>query len=146
MKPQYHVASSVLVAGILFLVFKSWSMTFTCLLSGIFIDIDHIYDYLIEFGWPFRVKDFIDAVYKAKFNRMTLFLHSWELMFLILVIALYTNWNPLITGVLIGFGHHIILDKLYTGGHLKNYLFMWRWKRNFELELIFPRCVEKHRK
>ena len=146
MKPPYHLASSVLVASILYMLFKSWSMAFSCFLSGIFIDIDHIYDYLREFGLPFRVKDFIHTVYNAKFNHMTMFFHSWELLFLILVIAWFTNWNPWITGILIGFGHHIVLDKLYTGGRLRNYFFIFRWKKDFKIELLFPCCVKKLRK
>lgn len=146
MKPPYHLASSALVASILYMLFKSWSMALSCFLSGIFIDIDHIYDYLREFGLPFRVKDFIHAFYNAKINQVTLFFHSWELLFLILVIAWFTNWNPWITGILIGFGHHIVLDKLYAGDRLRNYFFIWRWKRDFKLELLFPRCVKKHRK
>ena len=143
MKPQYHIASSALIAGILYLVFQSWRMALSCFLSGIFIDIDHIYDYLREVGFPFRVKDFVHAIYNDTLNRMTLFFHSWEVMFLILIIAWLTNWNPWVTGILIGFGHHIVLDKLYTGEHLRTYSFIWRWKRNFHLELLFPKWMKK---
>ena len=146
MKPQYHVASSALSAAILYMVFKSWSMALSCFLSGIFIDIDHIYDYLREFGLPFRIKDFIHAVYTAKFNRMTLFFHSWEALFLLLLTAWIMNWNPVMVGIAAGFGHHIVLDKLHTGERLLTYFFVWRWKRDFQLKLLFPCCVEKHRK
>jgi hypothetical protein len=146
MKPPYHVASSVLVAGILYLLFKSWSMALSCFLSGIFIDVDHIYDYLREFGFPFRVKEFLHAIYTAKLNRMTLFFHSWELMFLILIITWVTNWNSLMVGILVGFGHHIILDKLYTGVPLRRYFFIYRWKRDFHIESLFNCRVNKLRK
>ena len=146
MKPPYHVASSALVAGILYFLFKSWSMSLSCFLSGIFIDIDHIYDYLREYGFPFRVKDFIHAIYNAKLTRMTLFLHSWEVMLLLSIITWFTNWNPLMAGILIGFGHHMILDKLYTGVPLRRYSFIYRWKRDFHLESLFPCCVKKLRK
>jgi hypothetical protein len=145
MKPPYHVASSALVAGILYVLFKSWSMSVSCFLSGIFIDIDHIYDYVREFGLPFRIRDFIHAVYTAKLNRMTLFFHSWEVMFLILMIAALTNWNPLIVGIFIGFGHHIILDKIYTGVPLQRYFYMYRKKRDFQIESLFPCRVKNLR-
>jgi hypothetical protein len=143
MRPQYHLASSVLTASILYLVFKSWSMAFSCFLSGIFIDTDHIYDYLREFGLPFRVKDFIHSVYNGKFHRMTLFLHSWELLFLIGIIAWFTKWNPTITGVLIGFGHHLVLDTVHNSRTVRAYSFIWRWNRDFEFAQIFPTCVKK---
>ena len=126
MKPPYHVASSALVAGILYFLFKSWSMALSCFLSGILIDIDHVYDYLKEYGYPFKVKDFIRAIYTAKLTRMTLFFHSWEVILLLSIITWFTNWNPLSVGILIGFGHHMILDKLYTGVPLRRYSFIYR--------------------
>jgi hypothetical protein len=146
MKPPYHVASSTLFAGILYLLFNSWSMALSCFFSGIFIDVDHIYDYLREAGFPFKVKDFIHAIYTAKLNRMTLFFHSWEVMFLILIITWFMNWHPLMVGILAGFGHHIILDKLYTGVPLRRYFFVYRWKRDFHIESLFNCRVNKLRK
>lgn len=146
MKPQYHVMSSTLTAGILYGIFHSWSMALSCFLSGIFIDVDHIYDYVIEHGLPVRPRDFIEAVYTAKFERMTLFLHSWEIIFLLFIVTWQTNWNPVLVGVLIGFSHHLILDKLYTGEGFLTYLFMWRWKKDFQLEVLFSGYVAKHRK
>lgn len=146
MKPPYHVASSVVVAGILHLMFKSWSMTLSCFLSGIFIDIDHVYDYLREFGRPFRVREFIESIYTARLTRMTLFFHSWEVMLLLLLITWWTNWHPVLTGIFIGFGHHIILDKLYTGVPLRRYFFYYRWKRDFNIATLFPCRVTNLRK
>ncbi len=138
MKPQYHLASSALVAGILYLIFKSWSMALSCFLSGILIDIDHIFDYMKEYGFPFRVKDFIHAVYSCNFNRMILLFHSWELLFLIAIIAWFTKWNPTITGVLIGFGHHLVLDTFHNSRTLRSYSFIWRWNMDFKLAQTFP--------
>ena len=143
MKFQYHTAYSSLIAGILYLSFKSWNMALVCLLSGIFIDLDHIYDYIREFGFPFKVKDFFTAVDKDDIPRLTLIFHSWELVLLIGIIAWLTNWNPWITGLFIGFGHHIILDKTNSGERLRTYSFWWRWKNNFEFEAIYSNSKKK---
>jgi hypothetical protein len=143
MRPQYHVTYSILIAGVLYLFFKSWSMALSCFISGIFIDLDHIYDYVKEFGFPFKVKNFIHAVFNHDIPTVTLILHSWELVVLIGVITWFMNWNMWMTGILIGFGHHLILDKLNNGERLRAYSFIWRWKHNFEFEKIFLNDAKK---
>lgn len=145
MKLQHHIVSSTLAAGIVYLLFKSWSMTLSCFLSGIFIDLDHIYDYIREVGFPFKVKGLFKAAYNAELNRWMLVLHSWEILFSLGIIAWFMNWNPWVTGILIGFGHHILLDKLHTGDRLFSYSFIWRWKYNFEYVTIFPNDARKKR-
>ena len=142
MKPQYHLVSSTIVASILYLVFKSWSMALSCFLSGIFIDIDHIYDYLREHKFTFKAKDFSYEFYSGNFNRMILFFHSWELLFLIAIIAWLTKWNPIITGVFIGFGHHLVLDTFHNTDTFRTYSFIWRWNRDFKFALTFPYCAK----
>ena len=143
MKPQYHVLSSALLASILYLFFKSWSMALSCFFSGILIDVDHIYDYIREFGFPFKIKDFINTVYNNGISRLTFVFHSWEILFLLGIIAWFTNWNPWIAGILIGFAHHIVLDKLNNGEHLRTYSFVWRMKHNFEFDTTFPNDAKR---
>ena len=115
----------------------------SCFLSGIFIDLDHIYDYIREVGFPFKVKDFFKAAYDSELPRWVVFLHSWELLFPLGMIAWFTNWNPWITGIFIGFSQHIISDMLYNNEGFQSYSFIWRWKHNFEFKLIFPNVAKK---
>ena len=143
MKLAHHAASSAAIAGILYLIFKSWSMSLSCFLSGIFIDLDHFYDYIREFGFPFKIKDFFKAAYDSEISQCILVLHSWELLFPLGMIAWLTNWNPWITGVLLGFSQHIILDMLYNNEGFQSYSFLWRWKHNFEFILTFPNVARK---
>jgi hypothetical protein len=143
MKPQYHIASSALVAGILYLLFKSGSMALSCFLSGIFIDLDHVYDYINEFGFPFKVKDFVNTVYDNGISRLTFVFHSWEIVLLLGIIAWFTNWNPWIAGIIFGFSHHILLDKLNNGERLRTYSFIWRREKQFKFEDTFPNDAKK---
>lgn len=145
MKLSHHVASSALVAGILYFLFKSWSMTMSCFLSGIFIDLDHFYDYIREVGFPFKVKDFFKAAYNCEFCRCILFLHSWELLFPLGMIAWFTHWNPWITGILVGFSQHIIFDTLFNCEGFQTYSFIWRWKHNFEAKICFSNFIRKNK-
>ncbi len=131
MKPQYHIASSALVSGILYLFFKSWSMALFCFFSGVLIDVDHIYDYIKRYGLPLKARDIYNASYNNDITRWTIVLHSWELLFLMFIIAWITNWNLWITAVLIGFSHHIVMDTFNNKVTIQTYSFIWRWKKNF---------------
>ena len=146
MKPHHHVASSILIAGILYVFFKSWTMALICFLSGILIDLDHIYDYSREFGFPFNIKKFYKAYYSNEFSRWIMVLHSWEILFLIGMVAWFTGWNPWITGILAGFGHHLVLDTLYNNERLRSYSFIWRRNHNFDFEVTFPNVAKRNRK
>ena len=146
MKLQHHIASSTLVAGIVYLFFKSWNMALMCLLSGVLIDIDHVYDHIREFGLPFKVQHFFCALYNNELRQRTLVFHSWEVMFLLGIVAWLTSWNPWITGVLIGFGHHLVLDTLYYRERLLAFSFLWRLKNNFEFKEVFNNVAKKKTK
>ncbi len=113
-------------------------MALTCFLSGVLIDLDHVYDYIRAFGYPFKVKDFFSRISNHEVPRWTIIFHSWELCFLVAMIAWFSNWNLWLLGMLIGFGHHIILDKLSNGERLKTYSFIWRWKKDFIYKSTFP--------
>ena len=144
MRPLYHTASSALIGGLLYLFFRSWGMAFGCFLSGVFIDLDHVYDYIREFGLPFKVQEFVSAVRNDKIPKLTFVFHSWELVLLFGAIAFFTGWKWA-AGIMIGFGHHILLDKLGNGERLRAYSFIWRWRQGFEFDKVFPGLAKKKR-
>lgn len=143
MKPGYHAASSALAAGLLYFLFKSWSMALSCFLSGVLIDLDHVYDYVKEFGFPFKIRDFVNTVYNNGISRLTFVFHSWEILLLLVVIAWYSNWRLWIVGIFIGLGIHMVLDKLNNGERLRTYSFIWRWGKQFKFVDTFPNDAKK---
>lgn len=134
MKPQYHAASSALIAGILYLFFKSWSMALSCFISGILIDIDHVYDFVKETGFPFEWKKMYGIICNNDITHWTIVFHSWELVFLLAISAWFTDWNPWITGVSAGFGHHVMMDVFHNEVTIPQYSFVWRLKNNFVIK------------
>ncbi len=138
MKPQHHAAASIIVSGILFMIFKSWGMALGCLAAGIFIDVDYLIDYLIQYGFPITVKKFHQAYNENLLIKVRLF-HSWEWLLILGVAAWLANWNVLIIGILIGVGQHLLLDKVNHGERFRCYSLIWRWKKRFKAEDIFKR-------
>jgi membrane-bound metal-dependent hydrolase YbcI (DUF457 family) len=137
MKLQYHVTVSIALSGILFAVFKSWGLAIASLISGIFIDLDHIIDYIRENGIRFDMQRFFCTFYERRLKRLFLILHGWEWLVLCGILAKVMDWNPWIAGIFIGYGQHLILDQLNNGTRLFGYSLIWRWKNRFDTKAIF---------
>jgi hypothetical protein len=138
MKLHHHTTISVVISGILFMVFKSTGMAVSCLLSGILIDLDHIIDYLREHGWPFKVKKFFYVCDKSHFSQIMLLWHGWEWLILFGAAAWLSEWNPWVTGTFIGLTQHMFIDSVFNGNSLRSYSIIWRWKQSFDFDVIFP--------
>ncbi len=139
MQLQHHTAFSITISGILYLMFKSWGLAIACLISGIFIDLDHLVDVIREHGWSVRVKEFFDICRKAQFDRILLVWHGWEWVILLGEASWQTGWNPWITGVFIGISQHVVLDSLFNTRNPLSYSLIWRWRRDFHFDTIFPK-------
>ena len=149
MKLHHHTAFSLALSGILYMIFKSWSMAVSCLISGIFIDLDHIIDVAREHGWPIKVKQFFQVCRQGRFHKIVLLLHGWELLLLWGIASWLTGWNPWLTGAFVGFSTHLILDAFYNSTNIFTYSLIWRWKKGFHFDTIFPNLKNnkyRHRK
>jgi hypothetical protein len=136
MKPIYHVAVSTIISGILYLIFKSWTLSIASLFSGIFIDLDHCIDYFIAHGISLDLKKFSHFFYGEKYKKLTLIFHGWEWLILLFLASWLTGWNHWIIGVLIGFGQHMVLDKLYNISSFWSYSLIWRGINRFDTSVI----------
>jgi hypothetical protein len=142
MKPIYHLAVSTVISGILYTIFRSWGLVIASFISGIFLDLDHIIDYFIINGIHFNLKEFSNFFKKkkywkvaSKYWRINLIFHGWEWLVILSILAGITNWNPVVTGILIGAGHHIILDVFNNKPNswqqtFFSYSLLWRWKNS----------------
>ena len=137
MKLHAHVTFSAIISGLLYLSFKSWGLAISSFIIGVFIDLDHFVDYIREYGWRIKVKDFFDRCYTCQFDRIMLLWHGWEWMALLSISAWLTDWNPWVTGALIGYSHHIILDMLSNSNAMRSYSLIWKWKNDFHFDTIF---------
>ncbi len=143
---SHHVAVSTIVSSILYLLFKSWSLTIASFLSGIFLDLDHYIDYVFECGSPLNIKKFFNCINEEKLKKIYLILHGWEWSIVLILVGWMLEWNYWIVGVMIGYGHHMLLDALFnTNWPVLGYSLLWRWKKKFVSELVRPRKSEINR-
>ena len=139
MKLHHHTIFSITIAGVLYVMFTSWRLALGSFIAGIFIDVDHIVDVVREHGWSVKVREFFHICHTAQFNRILLLLHGWEWLIIWTFIAWLTDWNPWITGALIGLGHHMVLDAYANSENVSSYSLLWRWKKDFHFDTIFPK-------
>ncbi|MBI5099362.1 MAG: hypothetical protein HZB30_09015 [Nitrospirae bacterium] len=146
MKPGHHAAVSIVLSGILYSIFRSWGLAVASFISGIFVDLDHIIDYWIEHGLRFDPKQFFNYFDEKNFeNRKKLFFvfHGWEWLIALLMSAMLTDWNFWVTGLLVGYGQHMILDELYNSSNYRirpyvwGYFLLWRWNNGFEFKTFY---------
>ena len=136
MNPEYHIAASTIISGIIHALFNSWAITTTSFITGVFIDVDHIIDYAIAHGIRFDIKHFFRFFYEEKYKKITLILHGWEWLAGLTLAAWLTDWNPWVIGALIGWSQHMIFDKILNISTFSSYSLLWRWNKRFESKSI----------
>lgn len=112
-------------------------MSLSCLIAGIFIDLDHFIDVFREHGRSVRMREFFQICQHGQFHKIVLVLHGWELLILWCIASWLTGWNPWMTGAFAGLGTHLILDTSYNSTNILAYSFIWRWKKGFHFDTIF---------
>jgi len=146
MKLPYHTGVSLAIGGLLYLSFKSFGIAAGSVLAGIFIDLDHFYDYFREHGFSMNIREFFHFNNHCQYDRIILFFHGWEWMFTGLACAWLSGWNPWITGISIGIGHHLLLDTLGNSKSLISYSLLWRRHHNFVFDRVFCNLKGKKNK
>ncbi len=136
MKPRTHILSSVVLALVIYYFLKSTAASLAVILSGIFIDLDHILDFLISRpDRYFNLKDFFltENYMRRKNHKAYVPLHSYELLLLLWLLTYYKEWNPILIGLSSGLTLHLILDDI--GNHLKtlSYFLIFRAYKKFDV-------------
>jgi hypothetical protein len=120
MRVTSHVALSIVVAGASYLATKSPEIAVASFLSGWLVDVDHAIDLVRERVWPY-----------IKVKKMTLLLHSWELLLVLAIISSVLK-SPLLNWIGIAYLLHLFTDYLVYRPSLLWYSFVWRGMHNFD--------------
>lgn len=131
MKMHQHAAISIGVSGVFWLATQSVSGTLACFLAGILIDLDHIIDYLFNYGLPFKPKRFFRVFEFEVADNIFVFLHSWEMMLLGLAILWVMDGKPVLLGLFVGGLSHLALDHFFNHHSPWAYFFAYRLRHRF---------------
>ncbi len=106
---------------------------------GFLIDIDHLIDYFFTFK-KFDLKKFLNSEQFINSGKLIKLFHSWELVFILFVFALFYPNTLLIQGILISASFslfvHLLSDCIINREPLIFYSLLYRFKNKFELDKI----------
>ncbi len=119
MKPLHHALISATIASSCYLATKSIPLTAATFVAGTLIDVDHLVDV--------RHKIF-DLTSYVKLKKMHIWLHSWELWFVLLILSLVI---PNLFWISIAYFAHLVADCLAYRKSLRWFSLIWRIRHNF---------------
>ena len=122
---------SLPLSGAVYFLTKSVYSAFSCFLAGIFVDLDHIVDYLIHSNFKFSIKEFFDTCYNYRLKKFYLIMHSYEILILSWVMYFILK-NEVLLGINIGYTVHLLSDQFGNFTKLFTYFFTFRLIKKFE--------------
>jgi len=126
-KPSQHVAVSIGAGVVLGLLLRSWIAGISCLLIGIFIDLDHLLDFWLNRGFSLRPSEFFDFCYRGTSRKFYDILHGWEFVPLIWLLTRFPRLEELGWGLTTGYALHLLGDQLFNG-HLHRWTYFWSFR------------------
>jgi len=134
-----HFILTAVIAGFLFWRFKDWRLVLVAFVFGIFIDLDHWFDYFAYFGLKISLSNFFNvASYIKPFGKIYVFLHGWEFVIPFWLIGRWMGKKFKIKGlewaVVLSYLGHLLWDNFSFPHHPLAYSFIYRLLNNFNLE------------
>lgn len=133
MRVREHILASSTLAIVFYYFTHSAAGAATAFLSGVFIDLDHLFDFWItKPAHPFSIKEFMHPCEYMRQNRKVyVFLHNYELVILLWILTWHFNWHPIIFGLAAGATLHLILDDIGNELITFSYFFIYRAAKKF---------------
>ena len=133
-----HLLQHLLLGGAVFFstakLTQDLSWAFVATAVNLLIDLDHLLEYyLYRRGFSFR--EFFSGRKKKKKGTIIIFLHAWEYVVVLLLLAL---WRESLGLALTAFAlaAHLAFDQLSWPLHPLSYSLFWRWRVGFSLKKI----------
>jgi hypothetical protein len=142
-KPYEHITASILVGGAVAVYFRSPASGVVSFLAGVLIDLDHMLDYFFAKGIKLDVREFYDYCLNTKYKRLSLVMHSYELIVLFWLAIAFFSLGVMWKAAAIGFTQHLALDLIrnFSCGvmDLKGYSFLYRMLHRFDSDKYIRR-------
>ncbi|MCL4374602.1 hypothetical protein M1523_01935 [Patescibacteria group bacterium] len=154
-----HLACSLLVAVAVWWLYRpAPHLSFViaaALAGGLFVDLDHLVDYFLAFGWRFNPRYFAKGYQFLKSDRIIIPLHAWEIVIGGFLIFFYlgslknpadlTMTRSLLLAFASSLGLHLAYDTVSNRIPWLSYSLIRRISVKFALRsLVFPAHYRKH--
>jgi hypothetical protein len=135
--------SLALLAGLL--VWSFWRRPAAAiaggLIGGVLIDLDHLIDYVIAFGFTFNLGDFFNGYYGVKNGHIFYLFHGWEYVVILLAIGIlikkHMRLKSFAVALALGMLLHLMIDVTINDGMTAHgYSIGYRVANGFKIEKI----------
>ncbi|MFC1514608.1 hypothetical protein ACFL5X_01740 [Candidatus Omnitrophota bacterium] len=134
-----HLCIGLIGSGLIYIALGNKLYALAFFLGSIFIDLDHLIDYFMYFGFHFSLKKFFSLEY-LRSGKVYMFFHSWELFIIIFAVSIAFDFFPLFFFSL-AIAVHLLFDTLHRIRPLF-YFLIYRAAKNFDARLLCPECLE----
>jgi len=147
MQLSKHVIASALVSALVWWWLRSSAAALACFLMGVFIDLDHVIDFLYNSRRHLRIRRFFAAFEFEVLENIFVFLHSWEfaLIWLALLLCVPDTRQPVALGLFVGFVTHLGLDNLFNRHSRWAYFLSYRIRHGFVAKYYYGAWEYRHR-
>lgn len=144
MSPISHIIVSFSAGAGVWFFAKSLYAGLVCFIAGIFLDLDHIIEYVIHYGWkdlsPGKVYQTCEQTTRQEgerqFPKLYLLFHSGEVAILLWIGALYIK-NLYLIIIALGYSMHMAMDCIGNPMYVYSYFIIWRMIKGFAPEMLF---------
>ena len=142
-QPLGHVVASAAGGAVCYGVTRSASAGFVFFVVGVFMDLDHLFDYVrLFFSRPFSRSVFLDMPAHMKSRqRIYLILHGYEVVVLVWLGLAALGYSSMGTVVAASMLLHLLIDQCMNETTLFAYFLLYRISKGFQVEHIFPRST-----
>lgn len=137
-----HFFVTLSLTALVYITTANFQYALAVIAGGIFIDLDHLVDYFICFGASFDLKKFFQGA-AVESGKVYLFLHSWELILILLCLSLVLN-SGLLLALFLGMSAHLLIDN-FQRKNLLAYIFIYRAWNKFKINIVMPEHISRLR-
>ena len=138
---KYHFGASLALSGIYYGFSGSLIDSLGCLVGGVLIDLDHVFDFLIIHKLrEYSIKRFMNPPDWKRTNKIYLIFHSYEILIPCWIIFYFTGLIGFGTAFTLGFILHLFMDQflnkdfpIYPFSHFITY----KASKHFKFEELF---------
>ena len=136
---KHHIIVSLSGGVIIYLLTQSFLKAVLFSSAAIFIDIDHLFDYIRNWGWKIvNLRDFMKIFYTRQLKKVYVLLHGYELLAILGLLLWYlkVDWGWV---VFLSLAIHLLMDQIYCFTHFRRtspwfYFLAYRISKGFDNE------------
>lgn len=106
--------------------------------GGFFIDLDHVLEYFLVFGWQFDPARFLMGYQFLASGLIRVWFHAWEYFPILMVLAWIMRSRPVLKAAIITLAWsgavHLASDSLINNYPVRNYSLLYRYRQDFKAE------------